>query len=1047
MLLLLLAGQVASPPALANDRDELFEQFVTPPAAARPLAFWQWVNGNVTEAGIHADLAWMQRVGLGGVFQFEIGFKSPPVPQLVDRRVAFASKEWQSAVRAAASAARHHGLRFGAQSSGGWSVSGGVDVAPDDAMKKLVWSETILTPSDRGVRLAPLPGASGPFQDWPAATDTPEGRRGGEVAVLAIPLPDIATGPEAAIALPAPAPAGAARILGDASYRAAVSLLPDAAGGVKIVYRFEQAVSPSALTLAVDGDAPAGLLSAGDVGPILHLPVSTAANAPARTFVFSGATSREWTLRFENVTRPLAVREARFSFAPRVDRFEEKAGYGTRVVHEPSTGWSMDDQRMMPAVDISDRLAADGSIDWAPDRGRWLVLRFGWSLTGRQSVPATPESGGLEVDKLDGDAVAAFAERFYDRYRDAAATGGMPDIALTDSWEAGTQNWSPGLRADFERLRGYDPLPWFPALAGYVIENRERTERFLADWRRTIADLVADRHYAVFAKALRARGMTYFAEAPGTDVPMIADNIQSKSRVDVPMGEFWYWPEGRQPKAEHVADIREAASAAHLSGKPLVGAEALTTMGEAPWSTGPREWRRAVDRFFAEGVNQIVLHTSVHQPFTDQRRPGITLRQYGQHFTRNESWADLAGGWLSYLARSSFLLRQGRPVADIAVFIGEDVPLAAPHDFERPAGYDYDFVNPEWLLAMSTENGRLRTATGAEYRLLHVPSGVRRMSVPVLRKLRDFVRSGGLVVGEPPVAPIGLADSDTEFTRLVGEVWGNRSTSDWQSHVSPDLVTAGDRLDWKHRTLEDGDIYFLSNPGAASFDANVTLRPTAIAPQSVELWNAEDGSRTTLDWAVGAESLTARVDIPPGASRFLLIRSGAPLHGQGKQTRAQPVELELTGRWELEFLDGMGTPSVVILSELGWWNLSDIPAIRYYSGRAIYRQRFVLPQSWTGGTAAIDLGQVGDMARVRINGVDCGTVWWSPSRLAVTGLKPGENWIEVEVANYWRNRMIGDAASDAAPHSYSTLRPFSADDALRPAGLHGPVRLSLFETP
>ena len=322
-------------------------------------------------------------------------------------------------------------------------------------------------------------------------------------------------------------------------------------------------------------------------------------------------------------------------------------------------------------------MAADGTLRWRPRAGRWLALRFGWSLTGRRTVPATPESIGLEVDKLDAAAVRAFADAFYDQYARAIGDRGALDIAFTDSWEAGQQSWTPAMFEQFATRRGYDLRPWLPVLTGRIVGDATRSEKFLADYRRTIADMLAENHYGVLADAAHRRGMQFYSEAAGTDLPTVIDGLQAKGRVDVPTGEYWYWPEGGAPKANHVADVREAASAAHIYGHRIVAAESLTSQGEHPWALGPAQLRRMVDRFFAEGVNRVILHTSAHQPFTD-RRPGMTLRQYGQHFTRNETWAEDAGDWIRYLARTSYLLQQGQPVADVAVFLGDEAPLSPP---------------------------------------------------------------------------------------------------------------------------------------------------------------------------------------------------------------------------------------------------------------------------------------------------------------------------------------------------------------------------------
>ena len=1007
----------------------------------------------------------MHRTGMGGVFMFDIAFSYPPVPQYVEQRIGFGTEKWRSAVRLASREARRLDLSFGMQSSGGWSVSGDPEVLPRDAMKKLVWSETIVLPGDTTVVLPAPPGVNGPFQDYPITDRFQEPTQGGDVAVLAFHLPDgeVVHPPNAQIL-------GVAdpELLYDQRYNEASLVQPDAKGRVVITFTFAGPVTPRAFTISLDGAVPQGTLEDEEGNIRVLLPGPAQVGAPVHTYVLDGAASRVWRLNFPQAENALGVREARFEFGERINRFEEKAGYGTLADYEAvrngvaSLGAGAWPVPLQSVIDISDRMTPDGTLNWRPPDGNWMVLRLGWSLTGKRVLPASPESLGFEVDKLDAGAVRRFATRFYDRLIQAAGTNGRIDIALTDSWEAGAMNWSPGLRADFQRLRGYDPLPWFPALTGRVVEDADSSERFLADWRRTIADLVAVNHYGVFSQVLAERDINYYAEAPGTNMPTIADGVQAKRRVAVPMGEFWYWPEGQEPKVEHVADIREAASAAHIEGLPLVAAEALTTMGEEPWAMGPREWRRMVDRFFTEGVNRIVMHTSVHQPFTD-RLPGMTLRQFGQHFNRNEAWAELAEGWVSYLARSSFLLQQGLPVNDVAIFYGEDAAVAPPYGLSlRPPGYDIDYLDREALQLLELKDDWLVTPGGARYRLLMLRPGLARMSGSTLRKLAALAGEGAQIVGERPLGPIGLDIEAGEFDHLVDRLWNCEGASQSQqagcvrtgvapglllqwSGLQPDLVSDPAPLNWTHRRLEDTDIYFVSNPAAGKYDGKIFLRAESAGQGAhAEAWDATTGRRSSLISERTSSGLELDLALEPYGSLFIIVRSGpkAP-------ELLVPVSslATLKGPWRVSFLDGMGTPKETEYASLRSWTEARDPAIRYYSGRAIYRTTFEYNGDITR-SVVIDLGEVGEMARVRLNGHDLGVTWWSPARIETgMALRNGENTLEIEVANYWRNRLIGDRQPGATQYTFAPILPYDATAPLRPSGLMGPVKLELMGKP
>ena len=1050
--------------------DPLAKGFAQPPAEARPLVFWQWVNGNVTQEGIRLDLEWMQRIGLGGALMFDIGFSRPPVPQYVEHRIGFGTPEWRQAVRLAAAEARRLKLEFGAQSSGGWSVSGGSMVSPEQAMKKLVWSETIVTSTTPPLRLPAPPSNNGPYQDTPIDEQYREPTGSGDVAVIAYRLPDVEQSPA-----PRPVLSGVADValLDDQRYSATSELIPDAGGNATLQARFAAGAVPRALTIGLPlrGVIPKGAVEVSadgiDFSTVIELPGPSAQASPVRTFALPERSESIWRIRFTGLAGPLLIAEARFDFGGYIQFAQEKAGFGvlndyaSTDTAPTSATLSIDPRNIL---DLSAKMSPDGTLDWLPREGRWAVVRFGWSLTGRRTVPATAESIGLEVDKLDRHAVRAFANAFYDRYAQAIGDAGHLNIALTDSWEARQQNWTPTMFREFYARRGYDLHPWLPVLTGRIVGDSARSERFLADYRRTIADLIADHHYGVLADVAHQRGMSMYSEAAGTDLPAVVDGIQAKGRVDVPMGEYWIYPEGSEPKPNHVADVREATSAAHLYGRPIVAAEALTTMGEVPWTTGPAQLRRIVDRFFAEGINRLVLHTSVHQPFTD-RKPGMTLRQHGQHFTRNETWAEDAGAWVQYLARTSWLLQQGRPVADVAIFLGEDAAVSPP--FDRPGeprrliGYDHDYLNAEALLTrMAVKDGRLTRRDGGNYRALVIAPNVRRMSLPVIQKLRALVIDGGVLIGAKPSAAVGITN-DARVRAIADEIWGaaapagprkfgrGRVYPDMSAeavlrteNVPADLAVPGDaQLHWTHRALPDADIYFVSNQSSRRFSDSVNFRVRA---RHAEQWDAVDGTRSPVSHSIGEHTTGVALDLPPYASRFIVFRGSAPTGEFPARQLVRTALSTLDGSWKVQFLDGQGAPALTQLAASTSWTEHADPAIRYYSGRAKYTRTVVIPEAWraAGKRIELDLGDVAELARVRVNDRDLGVLWSAPWRRDITdALRTGDNQIEITTTNYWANRLIGDEQPGATRYTFAPIRPYAAESPLLRSGLLGPVRL------
>jgi hypothetical protein len=437
--------------------------------------------------------------------------------------------------------------------------------------------------------------------------------------------------------------------------------------------------------------------------------------------------------------------------------------------------------------------------------GKWVILRMGYSLTGQKNAPATPEATGYEVDKLSRQHVESYLGYYVGQVAEALGPyfGKSFRYFLMDSWEAGMENWTEEMLREFRQRRGYDPLPYLPVLTGRVVQSAEVSDRFLWDFRCTLADLLAENHYGAAANFLHQRHIGLYAEAMGAGLPTTGDGLQDKGRVDIPMGEFWTLLPGGSPSPEHPADVREAASAAHIYGKTLAAAESFTSAPNIPgWGQSPFYLKPLADYYLANGINRIVFHTSVHQPFVDQsHRPGITLWMFGQHYTRNITWAEQSRAWNAYLARCSYLLQQGRFVGDLAYYYGEGAPLSVPFwekvQPEPPIGYNYDTLNTEVLLTrLSVADGRLVLPDGLSYRVLVLPETLRRLTLPVLRKIRDFVAAGATVVGPQPTESPSLAgwpSADEEIRALAEELWGDCNGRTIVEHA----------WNW-HRTHPDG---------------------------------------------------------------------------------------------------------------------------------------------------------------------------------------------------------------------------------------------------
>ena len=403
----------------------------------------------------------------------------------------------------------------------------------------------------------------------------------------------------------------------------------------------------------------------------------------------------------------------------------------------------------------------DGTITWTPPRGHWVLLRMGYSLTGSKNQPASAEATGFEVDKLSAAHVKAYFTSYLDQYKNA--TGDLMgekglQYMVTDSWEAGVQNWTDSMPIEFQNHRGYKILPWLPVLTGRIVESAEASDRFLWDFRKTIGDLIAENHYDELSALLYERGMRRYTESHEGGRAFVGDGMEVKRKADIPMGALWVPGDfkGRNapiPEVNKTMDIVESASVAHLYGQNLVAAESMTA-GGAAWVWSPESLKPTADLELASGVNRFIIHCSVHQPVND-KIPGLGLGGFGQWFTRHETWAEQAKPWITYLARSSYMLQKGKFVADIIYFYGEDNNIVALFKSKLPdipEGYNYDFVNADALVKLlSVSRGNIVTSGGMIYRILALDPNSKYMSFPVLHKIGELVKDGAIVVGDKPV--------------------------------------------------------------------------------------------------------------------------------------------------------------------------------------------------------------------------------------------------------------------------------------------------------
>jgi hypothetical protein len=1069
---------------LAQDTDDqLSRGFQEPPAGARPRVWWHWMSGNITKDGIRADLEWMKRAGIAGFQNFDAGLDTP---QIVAKRLVYMTPAWKDAFKFTANLADKLGLEMAIAGSPGWSESGGPWVPPAQAMKKYVWSETRLEGGKPWSGVLPKPPATtGPYQNVPSGR-AKEPQFYADSAVVAFKLPDLdRTMAEVGGKVTSSGAVFDLAALTDGDLAKSV-LLPAAPvdGTAWVQVEFPASQTISGLTLMAFGSGrrtrfDGSVLEAGDDAQgfrsVLKLP------AEARTVAFPPVTARYFRVCFKTLpprpgtppapdgrpAEPAGIRIAEFvlhTVSP-INRFQDKAAFdsttGLDDLATPPVAEG-DTVKKADVVDLTSKMRPDGRLEWNPPPGRWTVLRFGYSLTGARNSPASPEATGLEVDKLDKTYVKAYFDNYLDQYKNA--TGGLMgkrglQYVITDSWEAGVANWTDQMFAEFARRRGYDMHPWLPVLAGRIVESAEASDRFLWDFRKTLGDLVAEYHYDQLTDILHARGMGRYTESHEGGRAFIGDGMDVKRRADIPMSATWLNGPG-QPSRYHDADVRESASVAHLYGQNLVAAESLTVYRNA-WMFSPETLKSTADRMMTNGLNRFVIHTSVHQP-VDDKIPGLGLGPFGQWFNRHETWSEMALPWTTYLARSSFMLQRGRFVADILYYYGEDSNVTALFGDKMPdlpTGYNYDFASSDVVLSrLAVKDGRIVTPTGMSYRLLALDANCRHLPLAVLRKIRDLVGAGAVLVGSKPVDSPSLADDQAEFQVIAGELWGGdfgQGRVFGSSTVGEALAAIGATTDFSytktspdtdlafvHRALSDGDIYWVVNRNSRQESVEASFRVTGREP---ELWHAETGAVEPASYLVANGRTVVPLRLSPDDAVFVVFRKAA---ASPVRALPDPVEKELariTGPWEVAFQPGRGAPASARFETLSSWSESPDPGIKYFSGTATYTASFEAPASWlvSGARLWLDLGDVKNLAEVKVNGRPLGTIWKTPFRVDVTeALKPGPNSLEIKVADLWVNRLIGDKQPGVTKtFTYTAVEFYKADSPLVPSGLLGPVRV------
>lgn len=1050
--------------------DTMEKAFVDPPESARAWCYWWWLGGAAGREGITRDFEEMKLQGISGALLFDAGIASPPAP----RGPHFMSPKWREMFKHAVSEADRLGIALGVNLCSGWNC-GGAWVTHQHAAKKIVSASTVLRgPGQVNVDLRQPAAVDGYYRD---------------IAVLACPLPEGASPAprlSASSNYPKYPPALAEDGRDDTRWISnsdKPGMGPTPAKPEYLQFDYDQAWSPAGLFLLPYSDCgPKAIEIRSSADGKTYRTIKCATVEPDKKIVvpLTGESSAHFRVVFLSA-HPFRGKEnwnvqvAEIALLTRAEL--ESPRLSRKKV------WKRDG--MVDLTDLSDEA---GRLSWNVPAGSWRVMRIGSTLHGNKIKCVGSGPVGLEIDTMSAEAMDAhFDATGAKLVADAGPLAGKTlQYFHIDSWELGQPTWTPAMREAFRVRRGYDPLRFLPAVLGETVDDAETTRRFLADYRRTAADLVAADYYGRLRERTIAGGLRgTHPESGGPFFTHWIDALQCEGINDIPMGEFWkrkVEPDG--PITWHPDSnptVKQAASAAHIYGKPVCQAEAFTYMGAGDWTSTPWNMKDIGDEAFCHGLTRFVLCFWVHQP-TLNDIPGNQWVNVGTHFDPNITWWNMSHAWLNYIARCQYMLRRGRFVADFAYFQGEEIPgFIAPRNLQqpmRPLGFDYDAVNAEVLLKRAAaQNGRLVLSDGMNYRYLVLPHDASwSVSPVVLQKIKKLIESGVTVIGPCPAAAVGLTNfpgSDKQIKKLSDDMWGSEQTVSgnrtigsgrllWGRSldriVRSDGVAAdvefrntgsGAKLDWIHRRDGDCDIYFLSNQTTRTTTADIVFRTRGRQP---ELWNAVTGTIRDLPrWSEEGKRTVVPLKFAPRESCFVVFRRKAEAKRSTKTENFPTVKplSKLTGPWAVSFDPKWGGPEQVVFERLEDWTGRPEKGIRYYSGTATYRQIFDLPETAYDGAARIylDLGKVHNLATVRLNGKELGVVWTAPWRVEITQVvKPSGNRLEIDVVNLWPNRVIGDAALPPGQRLTKTnVTTYKKDSPLLPSGLLGPVVLQVTE--
>jgi hypothetical protein len=1049
--------------------EEIQSGFVTPTNNNTVWCYWYWINDDISKDGITKDLEAMKKAGIGGALIGNIN------PARKDGKVPMLSEDWWNHMVHAVEEGKRIGVDIGVFNCPGWSQSGGPWVDSKKAMRYLTFSETKVI-GGKLLNIA-LQKPKPKFQD--THTFAFKAIAIEEKNTKQIPTKITANWQDVNVTA-----------LNDGDKKNDTSFEPQKGETLAINFQLSEPITTRSIAIipsrafkckmnlfaVVDGKEE--LIKEFQFDRFRITPNVASIKTADFATTLPETTAKQFVLKCTNFR---TKRKAGFGFAeitiseaPVLDNYIEKQ-LG-KMHSTPKPKWdtyifgrqeALKDKSLAvnpdEVIDLSDKLDETGVLNWDAPKGNWTIMRMGMTPTGTKNAPAAPQGVGYEIDKMN----SALAQYHFDNFvgellkRIPEDSKSAFKYVVADSYEQGSQNWTDGYEVKFKEKYGYDPVPFLPVLSGRIVGSVEQSERFLWDLRRAIADDVANEYVGGLKKASNKHNLKTWLENYG-HWGFPSEFMMYGGQSDLIAGEFWN--EGTLGNIE----CKASSSTAHTYGKPITSAEAFTSSRKA-YLRHPAMLKKRGDWALTEGINHFVLHLYIQQP-DDNRKPGMNA-WFGTEFNRHNTWFSQADSYFDYLRRCQHVLQQGKYVADVCYFIGEDTPIMTGERVpEIPKGYSYDYINAEVILnRLSVKDGRFVLPDGMSYKVMVLPPFT-TMRPELLKKIEKLVQQGGIILGPKPEKSPSLQNypaCDVKVEALAAKLWNGtynqgemavqygkgRVMDGYElSEVFADLNLAKDvemsedaPVLWIHRTMPDMDIYFVSNQS----DKSLALSPVFRVAKNLkpQLWDAVTGEMRALpDYEITETGIKVPLKMEPSQSWFVIFTNTNTNRDVKAAYTTNFPEYKtynaIEGPFEVDFENKDIAPKKpVVFSTLMDWRNSNDEQIKYYSGTAVYTTSFSIDKLSKDQDLYLNLGKVSVMAKVKLNGKYIGGVWMAPYRLNITDvLKEGTNQLEIEVVNLWRNQLIRDKQRpENGKYTWLVIDKITSESKIQPSGLLGPV--------